>query len=290
MKLAVLADIHGNMRALEAVAAHLEGWRPDGVIVAGDIVNRGPRSLDCLQFVQEKQAMAGWQVVRGNHEDYVIRFTQPGLCLSETELALFQSTYWTYHQLHQDVSALQALPFQLSLPDPAGEEVRVVHASMHNTRDGIFPKTTDEQLREKISTLDQPAPSLFCTAHTHWPLIRQLDQTLVVNVGSVGLPFDHDSRAAYAQLTWLGGAWQAEIVRLDYDRQAAEQDFFDTGFMEEGGALAQLILDELRFAHPNLFQWTHRYEALVLAGEMSMIEAVSDFLSQKYPDSAARPA
>jgi hypothetical protein len=82
-------------------------------------------------------------------------------------------------------------------------------------------------------------------------------------------------------LTWQRGEWQAEIIRLDYDRQAAEQDFFETGFMAEGGALAQLILDELRCAHPHLFQWTLRYEALVLAGELSMAEAVRDFLSEK---------
>jgi hypothetical protein len=57
--------------------------------------------------------------------------------------------------------------------------------------------------------------------------------------------------------------------------------------MAEGGALSQLILDELRSAQPNLFQWTLRYEPLVLAGEMSMPEAVRDYLSQKYPGSAS---
>jgi predicted phosphodiesterase len=263
------------------VTAHLECWRPDVVLVAGDIVNRGPRSLECLQFVQQKQQTEDWLVVRGNHEDYVIRFAQPELRLSEIEFDLFRSTHWTYQQLDQDVSALVELPFQVTLADPAGEAIRIVHASMHHTRDGIFPKTTDDQLRQKIGTPDQPPPPLFCTAHTHWPLIRLVDQTLVVNVGSVGLPFDHDPRAAYAQLTWRQGGWQAEIIRLDYDREAAEQDFFETGFMAEGGALAQLILDELRFARPNLFQWTLRYENLVLAGELSMAEAVRDFLSNR---------
>ena len=48
MKIAVLADIHGNLPALEAVAAHVEAWQPDRVIVAGDLVNRGPRPLECL--------------------------------------------------------------------------------------------------------------------------------------------------------------------------------------------------------------------------------------------------
>ena len=55
MKIAVLADIHGNMPALERVAAHIESWEADQVIVAGDVVNRGPLPRTCLQFVEERQ-------------------------------------------------------------------------------------------------------------------------------------------------------------------------------------------------------------------------------------------
>ena len=72
MKIAVLADIHGNMPALERVTTHIEAWGADQVIVAGDVVNRGPQPRTCLQFVEDKQQSAGWQVVRGNHEDYVL--------------------------------------------------------------------------------------------------------------------------------------------------------------------------------------------------------------------------
>ncbi|HEX7974983.1 MAG TPA: metallophosphoesterase, partial [Anaerolineales bacterium] len=72
MKLAVLADIHANYVALQAVAAHIQAWQPDAVIVAGDVINRGPRPAECLHFVLEKEKTEGWRLVRGNHEDYVI--------------------------------------------------------------------------------------------------------------------------------------------------------------------------------------------------------------------------
>src|SRR3954464_7315918 len=71
-RLAVLSDIHGNFAALQAVADHIDQWKPDAVVVAGDIVNRGPRSRDCLTFVLERAARAGWQIIRGNHEEYVL--------------------------------------------------------------------------------------------------------------------------------------------------------------------------------------------------------------------------
>jgi hypothetical protein len=161
----------------------------------------------------------------------------------------------------------------LSAPD--GGEVRLTHASMRGTRDGIYRRTPDHELREQIGA---PLPPLFCVGHTHLPLIRQLNGTLVVNAGSAGLPFDCNPRAGYAQLTWRNGAWQAEIIRLDYDWQQAEQDFFDSGFLEQGGPLAQLMLIELRTAHSQLYQWTTRYEAPILAGDITIEESVREFI------------
>jgi len=77
MKIAVLADIHANFRALEIVVDNVERWKPDYVFVAGDIVNRGPRSSCCLNLILEKQKNDGWFTIRGNHEDYVIERNQP---------------------------------------------------------------------------------------------------------------------------------------------------------------------------------------------------------------------
>ncbi|RME96734.1 MAG: metallophosphoesterase, partial [Chloroflexi bacterium] len=225
MKIAVLADIHANFEALQTVAGHVERWQPDYVAVAGDVVNRGPRSPECLRFVQHKQHADGWQVVRGNHEDYVIQWDSPDAATSGPKFEIFKLAYWTFEQLNGNVDALRAMPFQLSLPAPDGSEFRVVHASMINNRTGIFPFTTDEKLRQKITAPNQPPPAVLAVGHTHIPLVRHIDGTLVVNAGSVGLPFDGDTRAAYAQLTWRQGRWAAKIIRLDYDRDRAEQDY-----------------------------------------------------------------
>jgi 3',5'-cyclic AMP phosphodiesterase CpdA len=68
MKFAILSDIHGNLPALQAVAAHIEAWQPDHTIVNGDIVNLGPDSVECWQFIETKQRSANWQITQGNHE------------------------------------------------------------------------------------------------------------------------------------------------------------------------------------------------------------------------------
>src|SRR5512136_3074632 len=99
MKIALIADIHANLRALEAVCADVEAWQPDHVFVVGDTVNRGPLPLECLRLVQEKQRQNGWLVTRGNHEDYVIYFAQSSAVRSGAEFIVNIPSYWTYCQL-----------------------------------------------------------------------------------------------------------------------------------------------------------------------------------------------
>ena len=146
MKLAVLADIHANFSALQTVVNHLDCWKPDAVVVAGDTVNRGPRPLECLQFVQHRQQTDGWKIVRGNHEDYVLNYNRPDAVTSGPAFEIFRCAYWTYQQLNGNIDALEAMPFQVSLNAPNDSEARVVHASMKNNRNGIFPKTSDDRL------------------------------------------------------------------------------------------------------------------------------------------------
>jgi predicted phosphodiesterase len=275
MKLAVLADVHANWLALQAVADHLAAWGADRVVVAGDVINRGPRPVECWEFVLQRQRESNWLLVLGNHEEYVIHHARPREPIAGPWIQIWGSSRWTYEKLGCDVSTLETLPLQQSWHMPDGSEARVVHASMRGTRDGIFVKTPDAVLRGQIT----PAPKLFVVGHTHQPLVRTIDETLVVNVGAVGLPFDLDPRACYAQLTWQAGRWIAKIVRVDYDRAQADRDFDETGFVADAGPIALLIRDELAQARSNLFEWTRAYEAAVIAGHLTMAESVTRFLA-----------
>lgn len=274
MKIAILADIHSNYAALQAVADHIERWQPDHVIVGGDVVNRGPRPRECLEFVQNKVQTQGWQCVIGNHEEYVISHSKPEALRSGPRFEINRTSFWTYQQLDCDVTTIAAWPFQRSLYFGA-DELRCVHASMRGTRDGVHPETSDADLRQKIV----PAPRVFVVGHTHRPLVRHIDQTLVVNVGSVGLPFDGDVRAGYGQVTLEAGQWRADLIRLDYDRAQADRDFESTGFLDQVGPLADLIRDEFRRAKSNLFEWSNQYEAAVLAGSISLAESARRYLA-----------
>lgn len=273
MKLAIIADIHANLPALEAVAAHIEAWQPDHVLVAGDTVNRGPRPAECLQFVQHKQHTADWRVTIGNHEEYVIAQDRPDCPREGPHFEMHRLTYWTYAQLNYDVRDLEALPFQHSLTAPDGGEIRVTHASMRGTRHGLYPDMPNDEIAARM----QPYPALLAVGHTHLPFVRTVDGITVINVGSVGLPFDGDRRACYGQLTWHRGLWYAEVARIPYDRHTAEQDFFDSGFMEGTGPIGRLVLDEWRRSGSHLYHFTKDYRAPIMTGELSVEEAVTAY-------------
>jgi putative phosphoesterase len=276
MKVAVLADIHANFVALETVLDHVEAWGPDEVIIDGDVVNRGPRPAECLQLISEKQRSSGWKLVRGNHEDYVISQASPQAARSGPAFEVHKASYWTLKQLDFSVEALKAMPDYQELHDPAGESVYITHGSLSGIRDGIYPEMSDSELSQRILS-DIP---MFCVGHTHRPLVRSLNGTLVVNAGSVGLPFDGDTRPSYAQLTWHRDGWRARIVRLDYDLAAAEQDFFQSGYYPQAGPLVELVLIELRTASSQLYHWSIRFQQQAFEGEISMQESVRRYLGQ----------
>ncbi len=318
MKIALLADIHANFCAFQAITEDIETWQPDLVIVAGDLVNRGPKPKECLDFVHGRIKKGNWHWLRGNHEDYVL---DQGNLLNEQDTAtaeVHRASHWTMQQLNghdrlereqalnqepfptrlqcSNLELLNAMPFQLNLLDPAGGLVSFVHASRRGIRDGIYPETPTDALNAKIHSplpnanqeqvtwigaVSGKAPlSLFGVGHTHRPLVRQLDETLVVNAGSAGLPFDQDTRPSYARLSFFKNQWQAEIQRCEYDLEQAQRDFYTSGYLEDGGPLVQLVMIELQTAQSQLYNWAIRYQERALQGEISMRESVERILAQ----------
>ncbi len=279
-KIAVLADIHANLVALHALLEDLDRWSPDLVIVAGDIINRGPRPRECLELTLRLAAERGWRLLRGNHERYVLSYDadrrRPDFPTSGPRHELIRGIAWTHSQVAGHIATIAALPESLRL-DLGGATMAVYHASTRHDRDGLYRDTPAARLREQID----PAVAIFCAGHTHMPFTRRLGGTLVVNAGSAGLPFDGDRRAAYARLTKGRAGWRARIVRLAYDYAAAERDFRESGMLEAAGAHGPLMLRELQTGTSLLFDFVPAYHERILAGAIGADEAVREFLAQR---------
>ncbi|MFN2309606.1 MAG: metallophosphoesterase [Gammaproteobacteria bacterium] len=273
MKLAILSDIHGNLPALTAVLEDIARWRPDRVVVNGDLVSRGPYSLECLRLLQAQFPDADY--LTGNHETYVLRCADEPADPDSPTRDIDRFADWTLRRLGSAIDEIRRWGEHIDLTDlEQGASVHITHGSCLGNRDGISPRTPDAELPAKLGT----PRDLFVGSHTHRPLRREFNGTLVVNTGSVGQPLDDDPRAAYGRFTLHGGRWQAEIARVAYDKTQAEQDFVDSGFLGEAGPMARLIYRELQSAHPHVGPWRNRYLEAVKARQTSVAEAVEAYL------------
>ncbi len=274
MKVAVFSDVQGNLPAMEVAVAHILDWNPDLVVMAGDLVNRGPSSRTCLELFDALRRERGWLPIAGNHEAWVLRCGQERP-LDALDAAMRRFADLTFRQLVEVEEALLDWPDHISFHADAEDSwVHVTHGSMAGHRAGISARTTDQDLRGRLPE----DVSLFVGAHTHKPLQRRLGLTHILNVGSVGSPFDDDVRASYGRLELWGGRWRTHIVRLPYDRARTERDFAASGFIEQGGPLVKIIFEEWRQARVLLASWHHRYGGAVRSGAITLEGAVTEFL------------
>jgi predicted phosphodiesterase len=271
MRVAILSDIHANLAALEAVVSHVDDWKPDAVMVAGDVINRGPRPLECLRLIEERRARGGWRVIRGNHEDYVLSEANASPDRPEWERTLCQHTTWTYRKVRAELPSFAAWPERLDMPGG----IVIMHASLKGNRVGIYSQMADAEMSELVDT----GCAAYCVGHTHMPFVHRLGKTLVVNSGAVGMPFDGDPGACLAHLELENDKWRAELVRVPYDRSRTDRDYRESGYLEEGGLIVKLIYEEFKTARAKLGKWHRQFEKLVVANHITMEASVEEMLT-----------
>lgn len=272
-RLAILADIHGNLPALEAVLDDIAGQGVDEVVLAGDLVGRGPQGSAVSSRVRE----LGLESVRGNHEDYLLDFRKGAVPEEWMSAEEWACTRWMADELsNTDIEFLDALPF--SMTRGHANEVRIVHGSSRSYNEGIGPWLHEAEIQEHFDSVEEPV--LIC-AHTHRAHVWRLPQGLVVNVGSVGLPFNRDTRAQYALLERNADSWDVELKQVQYDLNQTRRAFEETGFLDCGGATAALLLKELESATPYLVPFLKWAEVLE---RPPLLDGVPEFLDFHRPD------
>jgi predicted phosphodiesterase len=223
MRVAVIADVHGNRLALAAVLDAIAAAAPDLVIELGDAVSGPLWPAECFEMLHELDAVA----VRGNHDRWVAAEAPEGLGATDV---------FAWHRLSDDQrAALHARP--MAWRDGG---ILAAHSLPDDDLTYVLHEVTPEGVRERahagIAALLPPlaGESLVLTAHTHRARMVTLpDGRLVMNPGSVGLPGYSDTEphphrmeagtphARFALLEQTRGAWRVEFHAIPYDWHAA---------------------------------------------------------------------
>jgi putative phosphoesterase len=205
MKVAVLADIHGNLPALEAVLADVALTDADLMMICGDVAS-GPLPIETLDVLR---ALPRARFVRGNADRGLVAAFD-GATLPKWPGPAFD---WCASQLtreHRDFLASFTEPVSVEV-DGIGR-VLFCHGSPRSDEEMMTVETADSRLREFLSAVE--ADVVVC-GHTHMPFERVVDGVRIINPGSVGMPYGNPG----AFWALLGPA--VEFRRTDYDREAA---------------------------------------------------------------------
>ena len=255
--IAVIADIHANLPALEAVLADIAELGADTLLVNGDLVNRGPSNAAVVERILEVGPSA---ITLGNHDDLMRKWSDrdPDIPALWFEDAFWHGMAWPAAQLARAglIDPLRELPMSYRVAQPGLPSLLVSHGSPRHYREGYAPYLDDAAFGEILASY--PADVLV-GSHTHRPFEHRLGETLILNTGAVGAPFNGDPRAQYLLLHPQGGGWQPEFRAVPYNRTAALGAFETSGYLEAGGLSARIFYEELRLARPlymGFWEWT----------------------------------
>lgn len=180
-RVAVLSDIHGVLPALEAVLAEPDVQRADLLVLTGDIAS-GPQPVETLDLLVSLGERAVW--VRGNADRELVEFAR-----GEGGEAPDRVTPWAAEQLRPDqVELLAAAPPTVTLDLAGLGPVLFCHATPRDDEEMVLVDSPITRWAEVFTGVPDEVRTVVC-GHTHMAFARQVDRRLVVNAGSIGMPY-----------------------------------------------------------------------------------------------------
>ena len=204
--LAILADIHGNYPALQAVLDQVDRLDCERVISLGDVAGYYAQPNECIAVLRERKILN----LMGNHDHYMVTGCECPRSRSANDCLAYQRKVMTADNL----AWLAESPVSAALG-----EIRMVHAGWNDSLDEYLLNPEEGYFRDLTGTI-------FLSGHTHIPIVRDFGDKLYANPGSVGQPRDGDPRASFAVLEGR----QVRIERVAYDIDATASAMREAGF------------------------------------------------------------
>jgi putative phosphoesterase len=215
MRIAIVSDIHGNLRAFQAVLADLRHVAPDIVVHGGDLAYGGTHAAEIIDQIRSLD----WPGVRGNTDEMLwapgslTRFAATAPKLAPLLAILQDMIPPTLASIGEErLRWLEGLPFQYSQ-----EGIGLVHASPNDLWRAPMPNASDDELQSTYACL---GARIVAYGHIHRPYTRRLPEMTVANTGSVSQSYDGDRRASYLVIDKESVA----IRRVEYDVESEAEE------------------------------------------------------------------
>ncbi len=217
-QVAVLSDIHAVLPSLEAVLAEPDVRDADRIVLTGDIA-AGPMPVETLDLLRSLGERVTW--VRGNADRQ-----QAAVARGADPPVPDPIVPWSASVLRPDhIELLAGLPHPVTLDVDGFGPVVFCHGTPRDDDEVVLVDSSLERWADVFGRLDEAVRTVVC-GHTHMPFQRLVDRRLVVNPGSVGMPY---GRAGPHWALLRGGEAQLRHTRVDLeavaDRVVAESGY-----------------------------------------------------------------
>lgn len=213
-RIAIFSDLHGNLAAGEAVLAAIDAEAPDAIYCLGDLVGYGAFPNETTELIRSRDI----PTIMGNYDDGVGFDRNDCGCAykdAEEEARGQQSLIWTRRVTTElNKAYLRTLHPEIRY-EVEGQRFRLVHGSPRRMNEYLF-EDRDPRSLERIARSADCDVLIF--GHTHKPWVREIENVLFINDGSVGKPKDGDPRAAWALIEVTEDQpISVDIRRVPYD-------------------------------------------------------------------------
>jgi putative phosphoesterase len=225
MRVALVSDLHANEIAFDAVLADARRAGFDELVCLGDVATLGPRPGPVLARLRDLRC----RCILGNHDEFML---DAALIHSYSESALIVSSVDATRATlsSEDRDFLRSFQRTIAL-----EGLFLFHGSPRSHMEDLLATTPPERIDE---LLDGKQALVLAGGHTHLQMLRQHRGMLLVNPGSVGMPFREYAangppvilaHAEYAIVDVHGAAASVDLRRVPLDRRAlaAQLDGWD---------------------------------------------------------------
>lgn len=212
MKIAIIADIHANFAALKAVWPKIKSCQM--ILNAGDLTGYYPEINPVLEIVRRQSRIIS---ILGNHDRYLLERKLPPSISAWVEKPF---RYQLKEILPANFEFLKTLKKKM-IVEISGAKIGLFHGSPQNPDEYLYPEGD-------FSQFENCQFDYVILGHTHIPMIKKINKTLIINPGSVGQPRDQDRRASYALLETK--TRQVRFKRVNYARELTCQKVEELNF------------------------------------------------------------
>lgn len=223
MKLIIFSDIHGNSYALNQFFKQIEKEEYDYLVFCGDIFGYYYNQKEIITQLRNMKKLI-W--LKGNHDDNFVKLYK-GLM---EESILIQNYGHSYYNVknrfsNEEMEYIQALPSKY-ICESYGKKIGVFHGTPVDILNGRLYPDNIIMNKDVFKNYD-----IVILGHTHCRMVRYLDDTMIVNPGSLGQPRDGKG---YSYAILDTNSYNVEFCNICFDKTALydQIDFYDKDLLK----------------------------------------------------------